>query len=251
MWSVSWTAYPSRRQGPCNPRYYKHIDLISTSRTLTKKPPPPAPFQIMAPYLHSTCHRFLLLMLLTVSLDAAVAASVNLLPLLNATHNGPHEHHCNNLPSWTGGSPGSPAYESEDCDRAIRRFGRDVARNPGRAQWLSLGFPHAVPGYGAPVWTPKRYSSGKGPVFIRCLFFGSPSVKKDKRADGSIGGLGTCVLAIASLRDVGSIPSKPNIHGGETVGVIATWAAVSEYVQLLSEACQVRGSELGWTAYGR
>lgn len=35
------------------------------------------------------------------------------------------------------------------------------------------------------------------------------------------------------------------------MGVIATWRAVSAYVQSLSVACQVRRSELGWTAYGK
>lgn len=64
-------------------------------------------------------------------------------------------------------------------------------------------------------------------------------------------GSGTCVLAIVSLLDVGDVPSKPDISGGGTMGVIATWRAVSEYVRLLSEACQVRRSELGWTAYGK
>lgn len=59
------------------------------------------------------------------------------------------------------------------------------------------------------------------------------------------------MLAIVSLLDVGDVPSKPEISGGGTMGVIATWRAVSEYVQLLSEICQVRGSELGWTAYGK
>lgn len=34
------------------------------------------------------------------------------------------------------------------------------------------------------------------------------------------------------------------------MGIVATWRAVAEYVGMLSEACQVRGSELGWTAYG-
>ena len=58
------------------------------------------------------------------------------------------------------------------------------------------------------------------------------------------------MLAIVSLLDVGEIPSKPSIHEGETMGVIATWTAVLEYVQLLSEACQVQKSEVGWTAYG-
>ena len=61
--------------------------------------------------------------------------------------------------------------------------------------------------------------------------------------------LGTCVLAIASLRDVGDIPSKPDVSGGGTEGVIATWRSVAEYVQLLSERCLSRLSFLGWTAY--
>lgn len=59
------------------------------------------------------------------------------------------------------------------------------------------------------------------------------------------------MLAIVSLLDVGDIPSKPVIPGGGTLGVIATWRAVSAYVQLLFTACQVRREELGWTAYGK
>ena len=59
------------------------------------------------------------------------------------------------------------------------------------------------------------------------------------------------MLAIASLVDVGDIPSKPDVSGEGSVGVIATWYAVLEYVQLLSETCLVRQSELGWTGYGK
>ena len=66
---------------------------------------------------------------------------------------------------------------------------------------------------------------------------------------GVVSVIGTCVLAIASLRDVGDIPSKPDISAGGTEGVIATWRSVSEYVQLLSERCLSRLSFLGWTAY--
>ena len=65
------------------------------------------------------------------------------------------------------------------------------------------------------------------------------------------GSPGTCVLAIASLVDVGDIPSKPEISGGGTEGVIATWRAVEEYVQLLSGACLNGRSKLGWTGYGK
>ena len=59
------------------------------------------------------------------------------------------------------------------------------------------------------------------------------------------------MLAIVSLLDVGDIPSKPAISGGGTMGVIATWRAVSGYVRLLSVVCQIGRSELGWTAYGK
>ena len=59
------------------------------------------------------------------------------------------------------------------------------------------------------------------------------------------------MLAIVSLLDVGDVPSKPDIAGGGTMGVIATWRAVAECVRSLSEVCQVRESELGWTAYGK
>ena len=59
------------------------------------------------------------------------------------------------------------------------------------------------------------------------------------------------MLAIVSLVDVGDIPSKPDISGEGTVGVIATWEAVSEYAQLLFEACLIRLGMVGWTAYGK
>ncbi len=59
------------------------------------------------------------------------------------------------------------------------------------------------------------------------------------------------MLAIASLVDVGDIPSKPDISGGGSEGVIATWQAVAEYVQLLSEACVTERSQFGWTGYGK
>ena len=58
------------------------------------------------------------------------------------------------------------------------------------------------------------------------------------------------MLAIASLVDVGDIPSKPDIPGGGTEGVVATWGAVAEYVRLLSGACLTGRSKLGWTGYG-
>ena len=122
----------------------------------------------MASRQKNTRRRLLLLMLLVTKRDpAAAAAPLDLLPApsaLNASHEQSHEYHCNDLPSWTGGGPGSPVYQRGDCDQAVRMFEIDVANNPGRAQWLSLGFPHTVPGYGAPVWTPKRYTSGKSPI---------------------------------------------------------------------------------------
>ena len=118
---------------------------------------------------HQLKHSFqtLLYIFLTLCLESALAASLNLLPApstLNASQNHAHEYHCNSLPSWTDGGPGSPAYKIQDCDRAVRMFEQDVARSPGKAQWLSLGFPHPVPGYGTPVWTPKRYTSGELPM---------------------------------------------------------------------------------------
>ena len=133
------------------------------------------------PISSMTTHQFthslklLLFTFLTLCLDGTLAASINLLPApssLNASHNHPHDYHCNSLPSWTGGGgPGSPAYEIQDCNQAIRMFEQDVARSPGKAQWLSLGFPHPVPGYGTPVWTPKRYISGE--LLIRRSVFSS------------------------------------------------------------------------------
>ena len=60
------------------------------------------------------------------------------------------------------------------------------------------------------------------------------------------------MLTIASLVDVGDIPAKPYVpSGGGAVGVVATWRAVAEHVQLLSEACLVGRGELGWMVYGK
>ena len=60
------------------------------------------------------------------------------------------------------------------------------------------------------------------------------------------------MLAIVSLVDIdGDIPSKPPTSGPGMAGVIATWRAVSEYVQALSDLCLVRQSELGWMGYGK
>ena len=59
------------------------------------------------------------------------------------------------------------------------------------------------------------------------------------------------MLAIATLVDVGDIPSKPSMSGPVTVGVIATWRAVLEYAQLLSEACLIERSALGWMDYSK
>lgn len=56
--------------------------------------------------------------------------------------------------------------------------------------------------------------------------------------------------AIVSLGDIGDVPSKPDIPGGGTMGVVATWSAVPEYVGLLSEGCLVPGSEVECTLYG-
>ena len=120
----------------------------------------------MAARQHEPRCRFLLLSLLAIVLHSTLAASLNLLPALprlNASNTRPHHYHCNILPSWTGGRPRSATSRFGDCDQAIRMFESEVARNPGPAQWLSLGFPYAVPGYGAPVWTPKRYTSGESP----------------------------------------------------------------------------------------
>ena len=63
---------------------------------------------------------------------------------------------------------------------------------------------------------------------------------------------GSCVLAIVSLVDIDDdIPSKPHTSGPGQAGVIATWGAVSNYVQVLSDFCLVRRSELGWMSYGK
>ena len=63
---------------------------------------------------------------------------------------------------------------------------------------------------------------------------------------------GTCVLAIVNLVDIGEdIPSKPHISGPGLAGVIATWGAVSKYVQALTEFCLARRFELGWIGYGK
>ena len=122
----------------------------------------------MAPRRQIPRYRLLFLLLLSMILGSAAAASLNVLPGPPVTAppalSAPHGYQCNNLPSWTGGHPGSPTYRRQDCNRAIGMFKEDVASNPGKAQWLSLGFPHMVPGYGLPVWTPKRYTFGESRI---------------------------------------------------------------------------------------
>lgn len=106
----------------------------------------------------------LLFALLSAVFNASAAGPLQLLnapTALNGSNAQTHRYHCNNLPSWTGASAGSPTYTSQDCTQAIRLFETDVARNPGQAQWLSLKFRRPLPGYGNPVWTPKRYTSGE------------------------------------------------------------------------------------------
>lgn len=123
--------------------------------------------------------QLLLFTFLALCLNLARAVSLDLLSkpsTLNASYYPPHKYHCNSLPSWTGGHAGSPTYRSEDCNQAIRGFERDVVGNPGTAQWLSLGFPHTVPGYGSPVWTPKRYTSGELLPLLYTSRFGLASV---------------------------------------------------------------------------
>ena len=109
-------------------------------------------------------HGLLLFALLSAVLDASPAGPLQLLTAptaLNGSNDQTHRYHCNSLPSWTGASAGSSTYTSQDCAQAIRLFETDVARNPRQAQWLSLKFRRPLPGYGPPVWTPKRYTSGE------------------------------------------------------------------------------------------
>ena len=111
-----------------------------------------------------TRHGLLLLSLLFTVLDTGAAGPLHILtaPMaLNGSNDQIHGYHCNNLPSWTGASAGSPTYTSQDCIQAIHLFETDVGRNPGQAQWLSLKFLRPLPGYGTAVWTPKRYTSGE------------------------------------------------------------------------------------------
>ena len=111
-----------------------------------------------------TRHGLLLFAFLSTALGAGAAGPLQILTVptaLNASGDQNHVLHCNNLPSWAGGSAGHKTYTSQDCTQAIRLFETDVARNPGEAQWLSLKFQQPLPGYGAPVWTPKRYTSGE------------------------------------------------------------------------------------------
>ena len=118
----------------------------------------------MAPPRYRSPYSLLLLQLLSVVLNSAAATTLNILPApsaLNASNDQGRTYYCNSLSSWTGGHVEVPTYMIEDCNEAIRMFEQDVARHPGDAQWLSLGFRHRLPGYGTPVWTPKRYTSGK------------------------------------------------------------------------------------------
>ena len=112
-------------------------------------------------------HGLLLFALLSAVLEASAVGPLRLLmapTALNGSNDQTYSYHCNKLPSWTGAttSPaGDPTYSAQDCIQAIRLFETDVGRNPGQAQWLSLKFRRPLPGYGTPVWTPKRYTFGE------------------------------------------------------------------------------------------
>ena len=111
-----------------------------------------------------TCPGLLLFSLLSTVLEIGAAGPLQIMTAptaLNVSNDQTHGYHCNNLPSWTGTSADVPTYTSQDCIQAIHLFETDVARNPGQAQWLSRKFRRPLPGYGAPVWTPKRYTSGE------------------------------------------------------------------------------------------
>ena len=63
--------------------------------------------------------------------------------------------------------------------------------------------------------------------------------------------IGTCTLTLASLLDVGAIPSKPYIDPQEDDDrVEARWMDIGSYVGVLCKACVVQARQVGWMRFG-
>ena len=62
--------------------------------------------------------------------------------------------------------------------------------------------------------------------------------------------IGTCTLTIASLFDVGSIPSKPFIDPEDDDRVVARWMDVGSYIGVLCKVCVVQARQVGWIRFG-
>ncbi|CAF9929367.1 MAG: hypothetical protein HETSPECPRED_007355 [Heterodermia speciosa] len=107
-----------------------------------------------------------------------------------------------------------------DCLGAINAFKNDMVKShDADYQWLAVGA-SAVPGWGTPVFMPRRYVSG------------------------------TCTLTLASLLDVGSIPAKiPFTRSEATERVLAKWRDVGFTVASLGKTCVLEASAVGWMAY--
>ena len=62
--------------------------------------------------------------------------------------------------------------------------------------------------------------------------------------------IGTCTLTLASLFDVGAIPSKPYIDPEDDDRVEARWMDIGTYVNYLCKACVVQARQVGWMRFG-
>lgn len=58
-------------------------------------------------------------------------------------------------------------------------------------------------------------------------------------------------MALASLLDVGHIPSKPQIDPEEDDDrVVARWMDIGSYVGVLCKACVIQAGQVGWMRFG-
>ena len=103
----------------------------------------------------------LLLTLLHIATASPLLPPSPLFPSFNTTIS---PWHCNRALSWTKRqSPGG--FQVMDCIGAINAFKNDMVKShDADYQWLAVGA-SAVPGWGTPVFMPRRYVSGSSSPF--------------------------------------------------------------------------------------
>ena len=94
-----------------------------------------------------------------------IATASPLLPLLPTSPLFPSFNttlspwHCNRAPTWTK-PQGGGGFQVMDCLRAVNAFQKDMLKaHDANYQWLAVGG-SALPGWGTPVFMPRRYVSG-------------------------------------------------------------------------------------------